>query len=223
MTMDNAQYVGQLVIAELRDLTRGDYNKFFAMIRSGSLTGKDCYVAYRGDPEPLAGKEAIVRLGKPRERYRYSSPKAANAHFITSIKPDGFDNANSDEAILYGIFEQRMLKASIAPRMEELLEFFDAGSIASVLHYSRGNGLIVPYHIVWRNEPEMMWGGWYKVRSPGDALRRHLRRRLNPIDVGVVTMEEDTRLETAVLAEFDKVINSQEFRIKMSLKMEPQQ
>lgn len=222
MIMNDAQYAGQLVIAELRDLTGLNYNRFHAMIRSGSLTGKDCYVAYRGNPEPLAGKEAIVRLDKPRKRYRYSS---ASAHFITSIKPYGFDNANSDEVILYGIWEQRMPKASIAPRMEELLKFFDVGSIASVLHYSMGNGLIVPYHIVWHNKPEMMKNQWHEVRSPGAALRRHLRlrRRLNPIDAGIVAMEEAGRLERVVLAEFDNVIKSQEFGIKMSLKMEPQQ
>ena len=222
MTMENAQYAGQLVIAELKDLTGSKYNKFFAMIRSGNLTGKHCYVAYRGDPEPLAGKEAIVRLDP--ERYRYSSSKAANAHFITSIKPDGFDNANSDEAILYGILEQRMPKASIAPRMEELLKFFDAGYIASVLHYSMEKGLIVPYRIAWNNTPEVMRSEWYEVRYPGNALRRHLRNQLKPIDARIVTMEENMRLETVVLAEFGKVIRrSQEFRIKMSLKMEPQQ
>jgi len=216
-----AQFGGQLVIVKLQDLTGGNYNKFKGLISSGESIGRDCYIAYRGNPEKLAGKNAIVRLDPPNRAYLDLT--IPNAHFVTTTIPDDFDYAASDEVILYGIWEQRMPKKLKAPYLLELTEFFNLVNIVSALHYSMEDGIITPYRTFRNNIPEPMTND-FGSRPPGNALQRYLNRIADYLwDVRIVTMEENEHLEYLVLSEFDKIIRSPGFRINRSLKMEPQQ
>tara|TARA_Y100000310_G_scaffold70474_1_gene66160 strand:- start:19815 stop:20480 length:666 start_codon:yes stop_codon:yes gene_type:complete len=221
--MNHPTYAGQIVVAELQDLTGGKYNKFKGSIRSGELTGADCYVAYKGSPEPLVGKQVLIRLDTPRPG-RDTDQYSGSSHFVASTLPDGFDTAQSDEVILYGMWKQGMPKKLNAPNLEELLEFFNIGHIFSTLHYSMEEGIVHPYRTFRFNDPELMRHDESGIiRSPGSALRRYLMLIRGPIGPRFVTMDGDEGIDRIIMPQFRRVIDSNQFSESMLLEMEPQQ
>jgi|TARA_B100001971_G_scaffold72955_1_gene67273 hypothetical protein len=215
---------GQFVIARILGTVDDPYYKYTALLETGDLQYNECYVAYRGDSDKLKG-DVVVRLEYPFEKISDLNLNGKIAsNFITSTMPDGFEFASSDEVILYGIWEERMVDGPGAPIIGKIINYYDVGIIQSILHYGYGKDQvkIAPYRL-HRSESEIMgYEDTGKIHSVKSALYEYLRRmnelpekHLLPRMVTIAEKNGGQGLET-ILNAFDETS-------LIRLQMEPQQ
>jgi len=129
-------YTGQIVIGEINYLgavdTRnlGLYN-FSVKIKTGTEMGRECPVHFSGKKDDFKSDQPIVvRLNKPmnlNERYHRG---CVFGNFVTSKLPEGFDHAEADEALLYGVWEESMdssKRDNYFPSPDEVNRVFNIG------------------------------------------------------------------------------------------------
>jgi len=96
------EYLGQIAIASIFDTVNDAYYKYKALIETGNLSKKECYVAYGGNPDKLKGN-VVIRFELPfEEASGLNLDGAITANFITSTLPNGFEFASSDKVMVYG-------------------------------------------------------------------------------------------------------------------------
>lgn len=214
------QYRGEIAIAHVSDITNDPVLKIRSSILTGHLAGKDCYIAYNGNPCLLRG-DILIRLDSPPPNTSLSlDERTATGRFIATTVPNHFEFAPSNEAILYGIWQQRMKRQhGEIPKIGRLSNVYNPGTMLLVLHYIYKDSRIIPYILSKGREPEVKrHEDTGHLQSPGSALRRYLLRidkRENASCPRVVIIEEG-RLVERILHEFSRIDMKQ-------IQMEPQQ
>lgn len=169
---------GQIAIASIFDTVNDAYYKYKALIETGNLSKKECYVAYRGNPNKLKGS-VVVRFELPFEEISNLNLEGKlTSNFITSNLPKDFESASSDEVIFYGMWTRRMRDGKGAPILSKIRNFYDIGITQSILHFGYTNDYsdIKPYRLHVGTQPEVMTNSDNKVLSARDAIYRYLER-----------------------------------------------
>lgn len=177
--------IGDIVIAEVLDKVDDPVYKMRTRIKTGSLEGKECFVAYRGEPEGF--EDIVIRLCFPRRRSSNLNLEDVTyaGYFIRSSIPDDFESSGSDNTILYGKWEDRLKGEFVVPIIPEIKKYYDPGGVLKILHYVSNRGFILPYGIVKHNPPEIdrsvridEEGGEriVKIRPIGNALRHYISK-----------------------------------------------
>ena len=221
------EYRGEIAIAKLLDIVDDAYYKYRALIETGNLSKKECYVAYRGDPN-LKKENVLVRLELPFEEISdLKLDGAITSNFVTSTIPNGFESASSAEVIFYGMWNLEMRDGPNAPVISKIENYYDIGIIPSVLHFEyeyvhfrgRRRRIIVPYRLHGLDSEIMRYIKSNEILTIGGAWRRYARRvkklpqsNIMPM---VVTIDEKC-LGKKVLDELDKT------GLRL-IEMEPQQ
>ena len=173
-----AEYEGQIVKAKVSAIVDDPFYNIAALIETGNLKGRMCFVAYNGDPNSLNG-DMVIRLNAPNKKKSNLSLEdiAIAGNFITSSIPDGFDFADSEETILYAVWENRMKgkhNRHNTPNIGQVSEFFDPGFMPLVLHYIRQPGGITPFLLLGRKPARVMFDKYSNIRSVESALEEYL-------------------------------------------------
>ena len=116
-----------------------------AFIESGPAKGKGCYVAHK-KPDFSDGK-IIIRIDEPMVGSNQDFTDRLAGYFITRKVPKDFTYAKSHEVILYGFVPDKLRGNFPAPAPHEIIEFFNPGSMAKILHYSKGGLFIHNYEV----------------------------------------------------------------------------
>lgn len=172
-----ALYVGEIAVACSIDLAKDTYYSHRVRILSGHASGKDAYLAYGGNPESLNGN-LVIRLDTPNIRKSHLSleGEVLTGNFVTSRAPSGFDFAASDQAILYGIWEQRMRSSSEYPALKDIVEHFSIGFIFSVLHYALQGEWPAPYYLLKNSSYVLSHQQSNRTQGIASALQTYLGR-----------------------------------------------
>lgn len=224
-------YAGQIVKATVLDIRRDDtLYQIITSIETGDLTGQKCLVPYWGDTNKLRDKKdsIVIRLnGHYRRRPDLGlEGRIDTGNFITSPVPDKFTYANSEEVILYGLWQEDMKQESMIPYFETVSKHYDLRLMWLILYYANVGGRITPYSIISGEHPRIIEKSPGRPRNVSYALRKYLSTmeghtihgtpRVVIIDEGIKNRDE------MILKEFEKIIRSDRFEINKSIHMEPQ-
>lgn len=196
------EHRGQIAIASIFDVVDDPYYKYKALIETGNLSKKECYVAYRGNPDKLKG-DIVVRLEDPfKEESKLNLDGAITSNFVTSTPPKGFEFASSDKVLFYGIWEERMKNNFNVPIMGKIKNYYDIGKTPAGLHYAYIGRIIVPYRLHGKTH-EIMTSKEGNIFNVKGAWDNYLRRINKLPDKDVVprrvTIDDVISLESRIL------------------------
>ena len=171
------EYRGQIAIASIKDVVNDPYYKYKALIETGNLSKKECYVAYRKRPE-FINENILVRFELPFEVSNLNLEGKLTSNFITSNLPKDFESSSSDDLIFYLMWARRMMDGKGAPILSKIRNFYDIGIIQSILHFGYTNDYsgIQPYRLHVGTQPEVMKNSDNKILSARDAIYQYLER-----------------------------------------------
>lgn len=163
--------MGDICIAKAEGPYENRLYKINAKILTGPLEGKDCIVAYKGEPE-FFGRNILIRLDYVLENYRKDLESPVAGYFVSSEPDPEFEFAYSKDVIFYGIWHA--INEVDKPSFRTICDRHFVGILLGTLHFQYRDSYVESYNLKKGQKVGANYRGG-RPRSMDAAIRRYLQ------------------------------------------------